>query len=344
MEPIAAPNPFERPDLEYPSFNVLLFYFSDRRAYRPTIFSTREVFCSPDCQTQMEGDRLRCLQTPTGIYDVKWVLDRLPASQHPELAIVKADASKRSLPTNLHQLNCPTLFISGDTHHLHAPIRTLLEYAAQEQFDFVTSEHDRHHLHYFKEAGFENVFWLPGFSTYPHWQTPRTNYRYSLSFVGQVGSFHPYRTYVLDRIKAWGFPLNQLRTSQDKASAIYADSQVNLNISLNGDLNFRIFEAISSGGFLLTDKLSPQSGLELLFRDGEHFATFANDLELRDRVNYFLQNPDVTQAIARRGCEVYWRNYQPKTNVKRVLDYIDRREIESIYRVEMDKRSLVLNF
>ena len=64
---------------------------------------------------------------------------------------------------------------------------------------------------------------------------------------------------------------------------MYAQSTVSFNASLSGDLNMRVFEVLSAGGFLLTDRLSPQAGLELLLRPGHDCETYGDAEELLDK-------------------------------------------------------------
>jgi len=71
-----------------------------------------------------------------------------------------------------------------------------------------------------------------------------------------------------------GLPLQAMKAPGPRSRMIHARSRVNLNCSLNGDLNLRIFEVLASGGMLLTDRLGPQAGLDLLFDDGRHLVTY----------------------------------------------------------------------
>ncbi|MGB3467491.1 MAG: glycosyltransferase, partial [Cyclobacteriaceae bacterium] len=329
--------------LKSSEINVIVSFLGSREAYRPIIISPREVFCSPHCQTEIEDGNYQSIQTPSGIYDINNIVDRLPLCQKPDLIVVKADSTRANFPTNLQSLSCPKLLICGNTQHLSKPIKTLVEYAVGEQFDFIMSDHKRHHLHYFKEAGFENVFWVPGFNINPHPQEQNLTSKYPLTFVGQVGQFHPYRKSLLACLKQFNFPIHQLQASQKKAEEIYAESLINLNISMNGDLNLRVFEVLSSGGFLLTDKLSSQSGLELLFEDNKHLALFRNKSELRHKISFFLENPKIAREIASNGCENFWQNHSPELNIQRVIDYIDGKDIEPIYKIEAERRSIYLH-
>ena len=44
---------------------------------------------------------------------------------------------------------------------------------------------------------------------------------------------------------------------------IYSESKIVLNASINGDLNMRVFEALTSGALLVTDRI--ENGLDTLF-------------------------------------------------------------------------------
>ena len=312
----------ETQEMPFPSINALLCFLSRRETYRSTIISTNEVFCGPDCETNSHRGKYRTINTPAGAYDIEEIVARLPQSQKPEFVIVKADATGRNFPFNIKNLKCPKLLILGNTQHLRKPISSLLQYARQENFDFIASDHKRHHLHYFKEAGFDNVFWIPGFNNYPHAQPFHKSKKHKISFVGQAGRWHPYRRDVLQYLKSKGVEIDIQQVPQAKAAEIYAKSSINLNVSLNGDLNLRIFEVLSSGSFLITDKLGPESGLELLFKDGEHLICFENEKDLFDKINYFQRHPDEAAEIARNGYEAYKNDHTPEKKIRALMDYI----------------------
>lgn len=319
---------------------VVSFFLSSRDAYRPMLFSQNEVFFGPDCETVKENSLFRTIKTPGGVFDIKEIVGMLPENQQPEVIFVKADATGRNFPVNLSFFKCPKLLILGNTQHLKMPIQSLIKYALQEKFEFILSDHKRHHLHYFKEAGFENVSWLPGFNIWPHERLYCENKVYDVSFVGQIGRWHPYRRYILNHLARQGVPLNILQAPHEKAAKIYAQSLINLNISLNGDLNLRIFEVLSSGGFLLTDTLSHESGLDLLFRDGEHLVCFKDEKDLLDKLNYFLKHPDEAKGIARNGYEEYRRNHTPENKISELMDYVFKGVENPLYDVKKDKRSV----
>lgn len=269
--------------------------------YRRPLFSEREVFCGPDCPTVETGDGFASLNTPPGEYDLAAVVARLPAHQRPELIVVKADATRRNLPRGLDRLPGTKVLLVGDTHHFAGPLRTLLAYGAMESFDAVVLDHTRQHAHAFLEAGFDRVYWIPAVDYALRRRDIPTVPDRPLTFVGQVGAFHPWRRHVLDRLTEAGLPLTAMRAPPEMAADIYAGSQITLNVSLNGDLNLRVFEALGAGGFLLTDALSADAGLERCFTPGRHLATYRSPGELVEMARHYLDHPDQAMAIRRAG-------------------------------------------
>ncbi|KAA0578004.1 glycosyltransferase [Azospirillum sp. B21] len=269
--------------------------------YRRPLFSEREVFCGPDCLTVETGDGFASLNTPPGEYDLTAIVARLPAHQRPELIVVKADATRRNLPRGLDRLPGTKVLLVGDTHHFAGPLRTLLAYGAMESFDAVMLDHTRQHAHAFLEAGFERVYWIPAVDYALRRRDIPADGEFPLTFVGQIGAFHPWRRHVLDRLTAAGLPLLGMRAGPERAADVYAASQVTLNVSLNGDLNLRVFEALGAGGFLLTDALSEDAGLERCFTPGRHLATYRSPDELVELARHYLDHPDEAMAIRRAG-------------------------------------------
>ncbi|MGD1936330.1 MAG: glycosyltransferase [Cyanophyceae cyanobacterium] len=318
-----------------------LFFLSLRERYRDRLVSNSEIFFSPDCQTQLNSGQLLCVQTRPEPTDIRAYFEPLASQWKPDLIVIKADATQRGWPLNLRSQSAPKILIVGDTHHLDRPVQSLLGYVAQEQFDVIISEHDRHHLHYFAEAGHERAIWLPGFATNPHRREPVDSYKHPLVFVGSAGQFHPYRCHLLEQIKKQGFPLLHTQAPQSQGADLYNQSLISLNISLNGDLNLRVFEVLAAGGFLLTDRLTPESGLLTLFEEGKHLVTFDGEENLYGKLNHYLSHPQEAKAIARAGHEHYWNNYSPEHHIQRLFDYLNTGKIEHKYTAAADCRGQV---
>jgi glycosyltransferase involved in cell wall biosynthesis len=258
--------------------------------------------------------------------------------------IVKIDASLRSCPRNLFKLKCPKVLIVGDTHHMGYPLERVIRYALSEPFTHIILDHTRNHAHFLMEAGLKNVHWIPAvdfsFLRRELCSEPGT----PLTFVGQVGRHHPFRRYALDSVRNAGLPLEILRGSNAKAADIYADSQITLNVSLNGDLNLRVFESLGAGGFLLTDRLSPASGLSRIFEDGKHLVTWGSVDELIEKIRYYLVHPEEAAVIRRTGQDELITHHSPAVKMLEVFDLVYRDKVNPRYDLECERASLSVRF
>ena len=316
---------------------VLLFFLSPKETYRNPLFSPNEVFCGPDTETRVIDGRLLSLEVPAGSYDARTVLDQIPAGQRPELLIVKADATQRNLPRNLQVFSCPKVLVVGDTHHYRSPLRTVIAYAHSEPFDFVVFDHTRHHAHWFHQAGVRSLHWLPAldFGFVPRELSPAPSR--PLTFVGQVGRFHPWRRAVLAHVQKAGLPLEVLRTTLERTADIYADSRITLNVSLNGDLNLRVFEALGAGGFLLTDALTEASGLGQLFEAGKHLDIWSNPDELVEKIRYYLERPAAAAQIRAAGRAELLANHHPDIKKRELFDLVFSGQVNPRYNLGIRK-------
>ena len=60
----------------------------------------------------------------------------------------------------------------------------------------------------------------------------------------------------------------------------------------------RMFEALGSGSFLLTDTIPEDQNV---FREGVHFVGYSNMNDMIDKAKYYLEHEDERAAIAARG-------------------------------------------
>ena len=260
---------------------------------------------------------------PAGVpYDLAETMRQAGIAAKPDLIVVWSSALRANMPINLRAFHCPKLLICGDTHHMHRPIGTMIDYARSEAFDAIASVYDRHHLHWFLAAGFADCAWLPGISVQhmdQPWQPRRVD---QVAFVGQIGAMHGWRQRLLERIASEGIPLRAGRATRAQAAAMYAQSLVSFNGSLNGDLNMRVFEILSAGGFLLTDRVSQQAGLQLLLRPGQDCETYEDADELFDKLAFYRRTPAAALQIAAQGAATYRRTLLAEDRISALLDWM----------------------
>lgn len=100
-----------------------------------------------------------------------------------------------------------------------------------------------------------------------------------------------------------------------------ADAKIVLNITrshfygVETGVNLRIFEALAAGCFLLTDYCEE---LEQMFVIGEEIEVFRNASELADKVDFYLNNLEKRQAIAKRGHEKFLNSHTWQIRAKSI--------------------------
>lgn len=297
--------------------------------FRRPLFSPHEVFCTPASPTQEGPEGFTVLQCPAHDYDLAALIAKLPESQKPDIIIVKIDAAQVAWPRNLRSVPGKKILLMDNTHSFSHPIAHLLHYNYIEEFDIIISNQDRHHVHFFVESGFDNIYWIPALGvmlrTCPLPEAPRP--APLLRFVGQTEGGqteggHRYHTHALERLKKADLPFESCVAAPDVTAALYADATIALNCSLNGDLNLRIFEILAAGGFLLTDALAPESGLEVLFTPGVHLDTYRTADELIEKARYYLSQPHDTLAIRRAGQQRVLTDHSPQRQLARFYDLV----------------------
>ncbi len=301
---------------------VLLFMLATKHHYRDVIVSRNEVLCSPDEETKIEKGRPVTLQTEVGIIDAKKTASQLPEGWEPDLIVVKLDASLRQVPKNLSAFSCPKVLIIGAPHQFFKPLTNLLDYLESESFDLIVSDHDRHHLHWFRRNGQQRVHWLPGLNFRLCERLVRSPSLRQAIFVGQTGAHHPYRKSMFEYLQQSGLPVITQLAPPNKAADLYASSSISLNGSLNGDLNLRVFEILGAGGLLLTDRISPDSGLEQLFKDGQDLVLYDGCEDLQSKVQKYLENEDEALRIRRSGQERLLKEHSPDLKRNQFLDLV----------------------
>jgi len=298
-----------------------------------------QITAGPLWQASDIGSAGRTIKTPSGPFDVRGLVASLEANR-PELVIVVLTAFGTVVPRNLNRFDCPKVLLIGDTHHGPTPLQSLHSYVDQEEFDFILCANTPHHAHWVPTANSAGVGWWPS-PDVRHYSQPfisAEGRNVQPVFVGQVGRWHPRRLEEITLLRRSGVDARQIIVPSSIASRLYARSLVSLNLTLNGDTNARIFEVLSSGGCLVTDRLEQQGGLRSLFTEGEHFLGYDDDDELVSQVRWALSHPREAVEIARRGNEAYVAKHLPEIRVRQFWDHVNGRSDELIRLLDYEPR------
>ena len=172
----------------------------------------------------------------------------------------------------------------------------------------------------FKNDGIENVEWLP-LACHPASQpnlqemmahpevaklAPRgLDVKWDLVFVGFInvaeGEGFNNRLGYLDQL--WSaFPNSWLSTSMffEDMAVRYLQGRVGFNVSIKNDLNMRVFEVMSVGVPLLTNR--DVVGLaELGLIEDKHFVGYQGIAEAKEKTQWMLSHPEERESIAAVG-------------------------------------------
>lgn len=306
---------------------------------RPPILAPDQVICGPQYPNRADAGRVLSLKTAVGEYDISAVAARLPVEQRPTLLIVRGDNTSSNVPRNLGALSCRKVLAVGDTHHHPGPIRRLLRYALSEPFDAVIFDYTRQHAHFFVEAGLSSVYWLPAFNVSRINLPAHVRRDVAMTFIGNVGSRHPRRVKLFEALMRAGLPLQVIKAEASRARMIHARSRISLNCSLNGDLNLRVFEVLASRGMLLTDRLGPQAGLDLLLAEGQHTVMYDSAEDCVAHSRTLLKDPALADRIAEAGHAHYEMTLAPERIREDFFAIVDSGKARREFEVGHDPRS-----
>ena len=216
------------------------------------------------------------------------------------------------IPRGLERATFQTACILCDTHRaLEARLKQALF------FDHVFLYH-RNYLRYFKSHPDDYVHWQPYACDLELFHPQVCERDLDVAFVGQLGL--QCRAPVIAGLSQ-RYKMNESRYYfQREIPAVYSRAKIVLNMPLKDDLNFRTFEAMSCGAMLLTRRVN--NGQELLFKEGEHYAAFADDKELADKAAYYLTHQDERMVIAAAGLAEIQRHHSLEQRLAGMLSIV----------------------
>jgi hypothetical protein len=209
-----------------------------------------------------------------------------------------------SMPTvlmsGLESTTIPVVFYSVDTFH-HAHMHALMA----EVFDHVFVA-QKDYVRVFDGCG-TPATWLPLWA--PRYVEASDRKTWPVSFVGNLNAqLNPRRVEFFDKLQHQ-IPIH---IGHGNYWELFPFSEIVVNQTVKGDLNFRVFEAMMCGALLLTERTS--NGLFEIFREGDHLVTYTPDSveEAAEKVHYLLAHPMQMRQIAHSGREEILARHLPK--------------------------------
>lgn len=219
-------------------------------------------------------------------------------------------------------------------------------------FDFFTTP-DSFSLRKYHALGLNQVLFFPygcNEILYRKMDLPKVH---DVSFVGR---WHPYRQWLVNRIKKAGISIEARgpgwkggMVDHDEMVKLFNQSKINLNLSNSASwdarylctspsalidrvrsrkvieqLKARHFEINGCGGFQLSYYVA---GLEKLYLIGEEIAIYGAPEDLIEKIRYYLQNEDIRESIAGAG---YKRTLSEHTFSNRFTELFDSMGLKSV--------------
>lgn len=237
----------------------------------------------------------RVFPLPSGNFDLVSLLSEhdIPS---PDWLFVCLDATTPFFARNIESAARCRLLCLGDTHHLPSPLSRMLPYAASEPWNGIIFTNNIRHSHWFREVTDAEHFFEPAMFALD-FRLEKSPFvadrRAKAMFYGQMGQCHPRRirlmTPLLDSnliAHVSGSPA-ELATRMSSAAAC-------VNVTLNSDLNARVFEIAQTGTLQIIDNISVENGMGAVLINGHNCLAFSNIAELSS----FLRDGDQMRNLA----------------------------------------------
>lgn len=226
------------------------------------------------------------------------------------------DALKGVLPYEPFDAPHPLVYWASDTH-IQTPTSDSYPYrlSMAKKADFVFCAQKRG-LEQMKGDGIANPIWLPHAvepQAYPKFDL--LSKKYDIGFVGHVNSKN--REDALDRMFREFPSFYYGQRLFDEAARKYAESKIVFNISMADDLIMRVFEAMGTGSFLLTNWIPT---IEEVFEDGKHLVLYKTLDEAVDKTKYYLAHDEEREKIAQAGYEEVIKKHKIQDRVNVILE------------------------
>lgn len=245
----------------------------------------------------------------TPLLHIDSVINLLPNQFRPDVIVV-LDNSSPIIFTGFEETNIPTVFYSVDTHHhvdYHKYLADLFDYTLIAQKDYES---------YFTKIG-NYVEWMPLFA--PRIFEASSEKRYGAVFVGNLNlKLNPKRVEFFETLQKQA----HVFCTTGKYWEIFPHSEIVINQTVKGDLNFRVFESLMSGAMLLTE--NTDNGLSKLFIPDQHLVHYnTGDVnQAAEKINTYLSNRKNCREIGMYGREEVLKKHTARHRADRFIEIL----------------------
>lgn len=95
--------------------------------------------------------------------------------------------------------------------------------------------------------------------------------------------------------------------------------KIHFNQSENEDINYRVFETLSTKTLLLTSK---NENIESFFEDMKDALIYSNEKEMLDKIDFIIKNDDMIPQISKNGYNKIISNHSYDVRAKQLIDIL----------------------
>lgn len=235
------------------------------------------------------------------------------------------DFGEDALNCSDFELPHPSVYITSDTH-----LGYEYRLARAKRCDWVFCNQQKAQQDFIRDgipAG--RCFWLPhAFDPLAYskgsfdvktnrWVESEVIKKYDVCFIGNLNDENRVRH--LDRLFKEFHNFHWSCKRFHEAAEIYNQSRIVFNVSSRGELNMRVFEALGSGSFLLTDKIEDSQDV---LKSGVHYGSYGNMDEMIQKAHYYLDHDEERERIAWAGHKSALESHTYAHRVAAVLEKI----------------------
>ncbi|OGR78441.1 MAG: hypothetical protein A3I11_02250 [Elusimicrobia bacterium RIFCSPLOWO2_02_FULL_39_32] len=191
----------------------------------------------------------------------------------------------------------------------------------EKDFDIIFVAH-KNYLNFFEPKKTE---WLPyacNTSTFKKLDLPKI---YDVAYIGNLNKdLYSGRIKILNEISKKFKVYISDNVYGEEISKIYSQSKIIFNYSQFSEINMRIFEALSCGSLLVTNRLGKETGLEDLFQDQTHLIFYDDINDLKEKLDYYLSNESERESIALGGYKEALSKHTFQDRFIQILNYIKK--------------------
>ncbi len=182
-------------------------------------------------------------------------------------------------------------------------------------FDLILTP-DYESNEYYKSKGFNSKWWTHFADTNIHFPQDLETKYVAVTSRGKGGSLF------LDKITehSKGLICNQNGFQGVEHSKFLCEGLMVIQNSRWGEITRRIFEAMSCGKMVITDRLNTNKHLEELFTDKQDIVYYDNMVDCLNKINFYNKNENLREQIAIRGREKIIKYHTQKHRVDKILE------------------------